>query len=105
MNKNYVYFFTRQDISPEQQLVQTAHAALKMGSLVKPINADETYFTVIGVRDEIGLYAVREILDKFQRLYTIFREPDMGDAITSVVTYPIPEDERRELLAFSLLKF
>lgn len=28
----YAYFFTRQDILPEQQLVQTAHAALVLGA-------------------------------------------------------------------------
>ena len=29
--RHYAYFFTRQDISPEYQVVQTAHAAFQLG--------------------------------------------------------------------------
>lgn len=103
--KNYVYIFTRQDISPEQQLVQSAHVALKLGShLGKSIDPDETYFTVVGVRDGDALQSVRELLRNYDRKHVVFYEPDI-DGFTSVATYPIPEGDRNELLAFSWLKF
>lgn len=107
--KHYAYFFTRQDISPEQQLVQTAHAAYQLGQCVfggkdSHPDANETYFTVIGVRNMDALNAVRNILDKFNYKYTMFYEPDISD-FTSIAVYPVPEDKRHVLMAFDLLKF
>lgn len=119
--KYYSYFFTRQDISPEQQLVQTAHVALKMGvnapnSMNKDvdfevtipamynINPDETYFTCIGVRNEAALYAVIQILEQFGYDHEIFREPDMENQITAIAVYPVSEFMKGPLEAFNLLK-
>lgn len=120
--KTYVYFFTRQDISPEQQVVQTAHVALQLGVMSQRIvekaagtpvvphyvneNVDpkETYFTVIGVRNLVALEAVEEILRRFGFLYEKFFEPDLGQGeFTSIATYPIPESEKGVLNAFNLL--
>ena len=112
--KRYAYFFTRQDISPEQQIVQTAHAALKLGyKLVvgdemyktsNPEDPDNTYFTVVGVRNEEALGAVLLLLNKFDIAYEAFFEPDMDDQVTSIAVYPMNEDTRGVLLAFNLLK-
>jgi len=121
--KYYSYFFTRQDMSPEQQVVQTAHAALKLGvnsqrifddgkadSSVpymanEGINPDETYFTVIGVRDLAALNAVERILQKFKYKYEKFVEPDLNDGeATSIAVYPIEENQRDVLMAFNLLR-
>lgn len=122
--KYYAYFFTRQDISPEQQIVQTAHAAFQLGvhsqrvitdkntdeTLVpcqvnEEIDPTETHFTVIGVRDLGALYAVERILQKFGYRYEKFFEPDLRDGeITSIGVYPISEYHRDVLMAFNLLK-
>lgn len=128
-DKYYAYFFTRQDIFPEYQLVQTAHAALKLGyymgidftkscdeieedmkdkKILVPYNItdpDETYFTVVGVRDVIALEAVKTILDKFGFKYEEFSEPDIGNELTSIAVYPINEKDKGVLMAFNLLKF
>ncbi len=120
-DKYYAYFFTRQDISPEYQVVQTAHAAFKLGvnsqrwsdsmpptpnqQVNEGVDPDETYFTVIGVRNLDALEAVRTILVKFDMEYEDFFEPDLnGGEITSIGVYPIHENERGPLLAFNLLK-
>ena len=107
--KYYAYFFTRQDISPEQQIVQTAHAAFQLGVHSQRVTTDrktdetlvpcqvneeidptETHFTVIGVRDLGALYAVERILQKFGYRYEKFFEPDLKDGeITSIGVYPI----------------
>ena len=121
-DKHYAYFFTRQDIFPEYQLVQTAHAALKLGVRSqqpwdeedverlgvpqrRDIDPDETYFTVIGVRDLQALRAVEEILDKFGFLHEVFVEPDIGNEETSIAVYPVHEKDRGVLMAFDLLRF
>jgi hypothetical protein len=116
--KHYAYFFTRQDISPEQQVVQTAHAAFQLGvnsqrwidnppanqQVHADVKAEETYFAVVGVRNLDGLNAVQKILDKFHIKYEVFFEPDLNNGEnTSIAVYPIQEDKRDILLAFKLL--
>jgi len=105
--KKYAYFFTRQDIFKEYQLVQTAHVAYKLGSVLgKDADADNTYFTCVGVRNLDALEAVRKILDKFGFTYEYFIEPDLnGGEMTAIAVHPIDEDKRDILLAFNLLKF
>lgn len=104
--KRYVYFFTRQDIFKEYQLVQTAHVALKLGASVKfKDDPDNTYFTCVGVRNRDALLAVEEILQKFGFEYESFVEPDLNNEVTALAVYPVDEDKRGVLLAFTLLKF
>lgn len=123
--KYYTYIFVRQDISPEQQLVQAAHATFLLGvesqrvdekptgkdtglvpcQLNEGIKPAETYFTVIGVRNLRSLYAARDILIKFGYRFEIFHEPDVGleGEYTAIATYPISEYHRDVLMAFNLL--
>lgn len=115
----YSYFFTRQDISAEQQLVQTAHVALKLGvnstkkldkgvefsvPYESEINPDETYFTCVGVRNAQALYAVIQILERFGFRYEVFYEPDMNNEPTAIAVYPISELSKGPLDAFNLLR-
>ena len=116
---NYIYIFTRQDMIPEQQAVQTGHATLKLGCAMgkykndaAPIgwnqlrysNPNDTHFTLVGVRNLEALTAVATILEKFGFDYETFIEPDMNNEPTSIALYPIPEDKRSILMAFNLLK-
>lgn len=105
--KRYAYFFTRQDIFREYQLVQTAHVAMKLGAkLGKHEDPDNTYFTCVGVRNLDALMAVRKILDGFGFKYETFIEPDLnGGEVTAIAVHPVDEDKRDVLLAFNLLKF
>jgi hypothetical protein len=107
MTKRYAYFFTRQDIFKEYQLVQTAHVAYKLGSVLgKDADADNTYFTCVGVRNLAALTAVEKILFEFGIKYEYFVEPDLnGGEMTAIAVHPIDEDKRDILLAFNLLKF
>ena len=117
--RHYAYFFTRQDVSPEYQVVQTAHAAFQLGVnsqrwTAKPpedqlvmddVKAEETYFTVIGVRNLEALNAASIILSKFGYHHEAFFEPDLNNGeMTSIAVYPIAENARGPLLAFNLLK-
>ena len=124
--KYYTYVFVRQDISPEQQLVQAAHATFLLGvqsqrvevkhtskdtglvpcQVNEHVNPAETYFTVIGVRDLRALYAVRDILIKFGYAFEMFHEPDLGSEgeHTAIAVYPVSEYHRDVLMAFNLLK-
>ena len=105
--KKYVYFFTRQDIFKEYQLVQTAHVALKLGSVLgNKIDPDNTYFTCVGVRNLDALMAVMKIVKRFGHKVETFYEPDLNNGeITAIALHPVDEDKRDILLAFNLLKF
>lgn len=105
--KQYVYFFTRQDISPEQQIVQTAHVALKLGKADTNeyiIDASETYFIVVGVRNLTALNGVQCMLEMLGIAFEVFNEPDIGNEDTSIATYPLSEFETLPLKGFDLLK-
>lgn len=106
MTKHYTYIFTRQDISPEQQAVQSAHVTHCLGYELDEthIHPNQTYFTLVGVRDLEALEAAQQILIRFGFRYVKFYEPDLGNELTSIATFPIPERERGPLLAFNLLK-
>lgn len=105
--KRYAYFFTRQDIFKEYQLVQTAHVAMKLGAkMSKNEDPDNTYFTCVGVRNLEALNAVEKILTTFKFEYEKFYEPDLnGGEYTAIAVHPVDEDKRDVLLAFNLLKF
>ena len=105
--KRYSYFFTRQDIFKEYQLVQTAHVAMKLGfNLNEQEDPDNTYFTCVGVRNLEALEAVEQILQKFGFKYEKFFEPDLNEGeYTALAVHPVDEDKRDVLLAFNLLKF
>jgi hypothetical protein len=103
--RNYSYFFTRQDISPEYQLVQTAHAALELGNKLKPEQIKDLYFTCCGLANLQELYMIQGYLDNHGIEYIAFREPDIGNEITSIAVHPIAENKRGILRNYKLLTF
>lgn len=104
--REYVYIFVRQDISPEYQSVQAAHATLKAGWHFRDFNMDEKrmnglYFTLVGVPN---LDALCEL--KTQNKVSIpFFEPDLNDQMTALVLPPVLARKRGKLLAHKLLVF
>ena len=114
----YTYIFVRQDLSPEQIAVQSAHVTMQMGYEYarkgegtdlanihsKGSDPRETYFILVGVRNQEALLAVESILTKFDISYERFIEPDIGDQVTAIATYPLNRENRGPLLAFNLLK-
>lgn len=103
--KHYSYFFTRQDISEEQQLVQTAHTALELGNVLTKSEVNNLHFTCIGVPDLEALGDVERVLQKIRAKYVIFKEPDINNEMTCIAVYPIAEHECGVLKSYKLLTF
>lgn len=101
----YVYIFVRQDLSNEQQLVQAAHATLVLGNKLKNHDASQLYFAVIGIPKLTDFCQVMKDLKKHGTDYVPFYEPDQGNTMTAIATYPIPKDQRGDLLNYKLLRF
>ena len=105
-NPFYCYIFVRQDLSKEQQLVQAAHATLVLGSkLGKKHDPSGLYFAVIGVPRLTSFCQVMKDLKKHGTEYECFYEPDQGNTMTAIATYPIPKEERGALMEYPKLKF
>lgn len=104
IDRKYVYYFTAQDMSPEHQAVQAAHAAFALGSrLGKTVNPHDTYFQWIGVKDKSNL---SWLLEKYKHMNPEkFFEPDQGHSLTSFALPPIPWYARGDLVDLPLLKF
>lgn len=103
-NPDYCYIFVRQDLSPEQQLVQAAHVTLVLGNKLKR-DCSDLYFTVIGIPQLIDFVQVTKNLQKHGTEYVSFYEPDQGSTLTAIATHPIPKDERGNLRDYKLLRF
>jgi hypothetical protein len=109
-NRWYVYTFVRQDISPEYQLVQAAHAAAKLGHRMgagglQPDNFDALYFAVIGVPDLKGLATAIGDCHAIGVPVHCFMEPDIGNLMTAFSTEPVLASERKRLLSYKKLRF
>ncbi len=106
MCKEYVYIFVRQDMSKEQQLVQSAHATLVLGHKLKNRkDVSELYYAVIGVANLLELAQGMKHLQKRNHEFVTFYEPDQGNTLTAIATYPIKDEDRGDLRKYPKLKF
>ena len=104
-NRKYVYYFTRQDITPVQQAIQAGHALFGLGTIVdKKIDPDQTYFQWIGVKDGDELLEVIKIHNEDLACF-YFQEPDLGNIITAVAFEPVLWNKRDKFMKYSLLNF
>jgi hypothetical protein len=103
--RRYSYFFTRQDVFEEYQLVQTAHAALELGARLTTDQVKDLHFTCCGVPNLEELEAVERVLDSMKIEYVVFREPDIGNQKTAIGVFPIEEQKRGLLRNYNLLRF
>lgn len=105
--KQYSFFFVRQDISPEYQLVQNSHVALKLGAALAEdrIKSDELYFACIGTENLDSLHQIYEDF-MHQGVRTVaFYEPDIKNELTAIATYPIAASEKAFLSHHKRLTF
>lgn len=105
-NREYVYIFVRQDISPEYQAVQAAHVALRAGYSFKNMEMNnqrmaDLYFTLVGVPNLDALTKVCEA----RKDAIAFYEPDINDQLTAVAYRPVRAKDRGKLLTYKRLVF
>lgn len=96
MAKKYAYFITRTDFSKSQQLVQTAHVALKLGNKLTPREANHLFFCNLAVPDLAHLNVVKDLLHAKNIEYVEYHEGHYNE-ITAIATFPITEQEQRNV--------
>jgi hypothetical protein len=100
MSDKYIYLFTRRDLSPQQQIIQTAHAVHAMAN---NSSIDETPNAVlIGIHSENALLDIKDYLEENKIPNEMFYEPDIA-AHTAIATYPLAGKERTPLKKFGLM--
>lgn len=105
MSNKYIYLFTRRDLSPQQQIIQTAHATVEMGVHWgrEDFNDKETPNAVlIGIHSENALLDIKDYLEENKIPNEMFYEPDI-EAYTAIATYPLEGKEREPLKKFGLM--
>lgn len=101
----YTYIFVRQDLAPEYQLVQAAHATMLMGAKIGG-DTSKINFVISGVPSLEDLKETKEFLGRKEIKFEAFNEPDIGNEDTAICTYPITNtSDRAKLKRFRLLKF
>ena len=96
----WMYLFIRRDLSQQQQIIQTAHAAHLIGSK-SPVSDDVPNAVLISTHSENDLLDIKEYLDTNKIAAEMFYEPDISQH-TAIATYPIRGEERKPLRKFGL---
>jgi hypothetical protein len=100
--KHTIYVLVRQDISIEQQLVQSAHAAAEAARSHYRDGHGIASLIVLSVPDRFALYKARDRLLAKGILSEIFFEPDFGMGHSALATEPLTNAQRRHLRSWSL---
>lgn len=100
--KRTIYVLIRQDISIEQQLVQSAHAAAEAGRTFYSHDHGIASLIVLSVPDQAALHAARQRLLSHGIESELFFEPDFGMGHSALATRPLTNDERRHMRRWRL---
>jgi hypothetical protein len=91
---SYIYTFVREDISPEQKIVQIGHACYEAGKMFQDNNGISSLI-LLSAKDESDLLEIgRKIDRRMIRFYTFF-EPDFGMGYSALCTEPITEPNQQ----------
>ncbi len=83
---------TREDISPGYKAVQSTHAAINFifehPDRAGPWFQNSNYLAQLEAKDERHLMSLIRKCEEYKLLYTVFREPDIGNQITAIAIEP-----------------
>lgn len=99
----YIYTFIRDDISPEQKIVQLGHATWEAGLRFKDPGKISSLI-LLHADDEDDLVAAARKLDEKGIEYYMFYEPDNGLGYTAICTEPIFGQTRAVFEKYSLFR-
>lgn len=118
--EHHAFFIVRQDIIPEQQLVQVGHAALKLGfslgfqaayhrfsddSEEPLVDPNELNFVVCGVKSKEEVEGAANYIYSCGHSIHKFYEPDIGDEVTAVASGPVKSHKRSFMKRYKRLRF
>lgn len=105
LNRQYCYIFVdTESVTPEQAMVQAAHATMVVGSVAEfAHNPHEIFFQIVD--RPIGMSAV-DLQKRHKKLrFHHFAEPDLGGKVIASAITPIPWWKREDLKQYPLVSF
>lgn len=95
----------REDLSPAQKIVQTAHSVIEATSAFSFQDlADHPSLIVLSAKNESRLCFIEKYLQDHNIKHVSFREPDLDHQLTSITTEPIFDEKRKIFRKFELVK-
>lgn len=95
---SYIYTFIRNDLSPEQRIVQTGHACYEAGKKFRD-ELGVSSLILLHTDDEDDLTDVAYQLDMQGIEYYMFYETDYDTGFTAICTRPIIDPKERKFFA------
>lgn len=92
---SYIYTFIREDLSPEQKIVQLGHACHEAGKMIDLREHKEpSSLILLSARNEDDLIMISRKIDRAGIDHYMFFEPDIN-SYTSICTRPVFSDRER----------
>lgn len=101
----YTFVFIRQDLSKEQQVVQSAHATLVLGSKLQGYDHTKLNFVVCGAKDLSELNQVKEHINGNGMETVEFTEPDLNNEVTALASFPMSVSKKRCMRRYKILTY
>lgn len=102
-NHSKLIVITRRDLSPGQQSIQAAHAAIEFQhehpKIAKEWNTNSKYLIFLSVENEETLQRFLQKIQFYDLKHTVFTEPDIGNQMTAICLEP---GERTQKLTSNL---
>jgi hypothetical protein len=93
---SYIYTFIREDLSPEQKIVQLGHACHEAGKMLPHSEyKDVSSLILLSARDEDDLKMISRKIDCAGIDHYMFYEPDNGMGYSAICTRPVINDRER----------
>lgn len=124
LGEYHTFIVVRQDISPEQQMVQFGHAVATMAYDVgkehsmdeeskehlelkfpEDVRVHELNFVVCGVKNKEEVEGAAEYIHSCGYTVHKFYESDLNNELTAVASGPVPSHRRHFMRRYKLLKF
>ncbi len=86
---SHVYVIVRRDLSWPQRAVQACHGSIEATKAFLPDDSRHPSLVLCGVKNEQRLKRTAHDLNNAGISYREFREPDIGNQLTSIVTEPL----------------
>lgn len=103
LHRHYCYVFVdMESVSPEQAMVQAAHATMVVGAnMSKRYDPHKVYYQIVEKPED--LFEFSQICDKYKVHH--FVESDLGDRVIASATEPVLWANRRDLMNYKLVTF
>ncbi len=95
--------FVRLDLTPSQRAVQAIHGALEASEYLDR-DKEHPHLILLAISNEEELLKIPEKLNTSNIRHKIWKEPDIGNQVTSIATEPISGDRRKIFKKYKLLQ-